>query len=163
MDALRKTYESLGFKNVTTYVQSGNVMFAAKPIDLNKLELMISTEIKKDFGFDVPVIVFTIEKLKQVIENNPFLKDHNKDVSSVYVTFLASKPDNYDTQTVEDKKSAVEEIFFTENAVYVYCPDGYGRTKLTNNFIEKKLKVGATTRNWKTTNELLKIANEISR
>ena len=163
MDALRKVYENIGLKNVTSYVQSGNVVFTATTIDANKLELMISAEIKKGFGFDVPVIVLPVAKLKEVIENNPFLKDRNKDTSFVYVTFLASKPDPYNAQTVEDKKGTGEEIFFTDNAVYVYCPGGYGRTKLTNNFIEKKLNVGATTRNWKTTNELLKIAHQISK
>lgn len=160
MDALRKSYENLRFHNVTTYVQSGNIIFAGNDIELNKLEQKISRQIEKDFGFEVPVIVLTIDKLKQVIDNNPFLKDPGKDQIFSHVTFLSSKPEHYDHKIIEDKKQNGEEIIFSDNAVYLYCPNGYGRTKLTNNFLEAKLKVGATTRNWKTTNELFKIAKQ---
>ena len=158
MEALQKLYETLGFHNITTYVQSGNVIFASNEIDFRELEQKISRQIENDFGFDVPVIVLTIDKLKDVIENNPFLKDPNKDHSFLHVTFLSSPADNYDLKTIEDKKQSGEEIFFSDNAVYLYCPNGYGKTKLTNNLLEAKLKVAATTRNWKTANKLLSLA-----
>ncbi|HEY6976364.1 MAG TPA: DUF1697 domain-containing protein [Chitinophagaceae bacterium] len=159
MDALRKSYEKLGFHNVSTYVQSGNVIFMGKDgFELNKLGQKISRQIEKDFGFDVPVIVLSIDKLKQIIDNNPFLKDPGKEQTFLHVTFLSSKPDKYDYKTIEEKKQNGEEVFFADNAVYLYCPNGYGNTKLSNSFLETKLKVGATTRNWKTTNELLKMA-----
>jgi uncharacterized protein (DUF1697 family) len=161
MDALRKSYENMGFCNVTTYVQSGNVIFTGNDSEISELEQKISQQIEKDFGFEVPVIVLTIDKLKQVIDNNPFLKDLNKDQSSLHVTFLSSKPNRYDHSTIDDKKQNGEEIIFSDKAVYLYCPNGYGKTKLSNNFLETKIKVGATTRNWKTTNELLKIAQQI--
>jgi uncharacterized protein (DUF1697 family) len=161
MDALKKSYENMGFHNVTTYVQSGNVIFTCNHFEINELEQKISSQIEKDFGFEVPVIVLTIDKLKQVIDNNPFLNDLNNDRAFLHVTFLASKPDHYDYKTIEDKKQSGEEINFTDSAVYLYCPNGYGRTKLNNNFLETKLKVGATTRNWKTTNELFKIAEQL--
>ena len=160
MDALRKMYESLGFHNVTTYLQSGNVIFTSNDIELCQLEQRISLQIEKDFGFDVPVIVFTFDKLKYIIENNPFTKEPDKDPASLHVTFLSSKPDNFDPKAIENKKQDGEEISFSDNAVYLYCPNGYGRTKLTNNFLEAKLKVVATTRNLKTTNELLKISQK---
>ena len=160
MDALRKLYENLGFHNVTTYVQSGNVVFTGNDIDVSELEQRISQQIEKDFGHKVPVIVLTLSKLKQVIHNNPFLKNQNKDTANLHVTFLSSQPDHYDHKIIEDKKQNEEEISFSDNAVYLYCPNGYGRTKLNNNFLEAKLKVGATTRNWKTTTELFKIAQE---
>ena len=161
MDALRKMYENLVFQSVKTYVQSGNVIFKGKDFKIAVLEQIISRQIKKDFGFDVPVIVLTIDKLKKIIENNPFSKDPSKDASFLHVTFLSSKPKNFEREIIENKKSNGEEISFSDNAVYLYCPDGYGISKLSNSFLETKLKVGATTRNWKTTNELLKIAQEI--
>ncbi len=157
MDALRKMYEGLGFQNVTSYVQSGNVVFTANDTE-NKLEQKISRQIEKDFGFDVPVIVLTIDKLKQVIDNNPFLK---KDPAFLHVTFLATKPEPFDRKIIEDKKLNGEEISFSDNAVYLFCPNGYGVSKLSNSFLESKLKVTATTRNWKSTNEILKIAQQI--
>lgn len=161
MDALRNLYENMGFSNVTTYVQSGNVIFSGQDIEIRVLEKNIYQQIEKEFGFQVPVILLSIEMLKHIIENNPFVEDKNKDKSFFHVTFLSSKPEKYDAITIENKKQDEEDIAFTDYAVYLYCPNGYGRTKLTNNFLESKLKVGATTRNWKTTQELLKIAEQI--
>lgn len=160
MDALRKSYENLGFRSVTTYVQSGNVVFTGKKAKSDELAQIISRQIEKDFGFEVPVIVLTIDNLKQIINSNPFLKDSDKDTTFLHVTFLATKPETFDRKTIEDKIRNGEEISFSDNAVYLYCPNGYGVSKLSNSFLETKLKVGATTRNWKTTNELLKIAQE---
>lgn len=94
MEALRKLYEELGYKNVSTYLQSGNVVFTAKGNE-KKLEHKISQQIELDFGFQVPVIVLTIDKLKKVIGNNPFLK---KDAAFLHVTFLSAKPGIFMTQ-----------------------------------------------------------------
>jgi uncharacterized protein (DUF1697 family) len=162
MEALRKLYESLGFRNVKTYVQSGNVIFTAKAGDLVKLGQKISQQIEKDFSFEVPVIVLSIEKLGQIIESSPFLNNTDKDRAFLHVTFLSSKPGKYDLDAIEEKKQKGEELVITDNAVYLYCPHGYGNSKLSNSFFEAKLKVGATTRNWKTTNELLRIALEVA-
>ena len=160
MDALRKCYENLGFCNVTTYVQSGNVVFSDNKAKPDELAQTITRQIEKDFGFNVPIIVLTIDNLKQIIDSNPFFKDSDKDNAFLHVTFLSSKPQKADFNSIEEKKLSGEEISFSDNAVYMYCPNGYGKTKLTNSFLEKKLKVGATTRNWRTTNELLRIALE---
>lgn len=158
MDALKSMYENLGFSNVASYVQSGNLVFTEKNTDPNILEQKISDQIKKDFGFDVPVIILTADKLKQIIDNNPFLNDSDKDESFLHITFLSSVPNNNNEfETIEDKAQNGEEIVLSGDVVYLYCPNGYGNTKLSNNFLETKLKVKATTRNWKTTNELYKI------
>ena len=158
MDALRNLYDNLGFHNVSTYIQSGNVIFRSNDIDTHKLEQKIFRQIEKEFRFEVPIFVLSVDKLKYIIDNNPFLKDTNKDMAFLHVTFLSSKPDYYDTKVIEDKKQEGEDVIFVDDAVYLYCPNGYGRTKLTNNFLEIKLKTGATTRNWKTMIELLKIS-----
>jgi uncharacterized protein (DUF1697 family) len=162
MDALRRTYESLGFKHVTTYVQSGNVVFTIPQKESYDPAQEISRQILKDFGFDVSIIILNIDKLEQIINNNPFTKDPGKSLSFLHVTFLSSKPNNYEIKSIEEKKQYGEEIAFSDHAVYLYCPNGYGRSKLNNNFLETKLKVIATTRNWKTTNELLRIAHQIA-
>jgi uncharacterized protein (DUF1697 family) len=162
METLQKLYESLGFQNVTTYKQSGNVVFTASESGINKLEQIISKQIEKDFEVIVPVIVLTMDKLKEIVDNNPFLKDSSKDPNFLHTTFFVSKPVNYNQNDIANKRQNGEEIVFSENVVYLYCPNGYGRTKLTNNFLETKLKVSATTRNWKTTSELLTIAQQIS-
>jgi uncharacterized protein (DUF1697 family) len=158
MDALRKTYENLGIRDVKTYVQSGNVVFNVSETEPDKLEQLIYNQVVKDFGFEVPVIVLTAEKLKQVVDNNPFVNDLDKDPTYMHFTFLSATPSNFDKSVIESKKQDGEEISFSGDAVYLYCPNGYGRTKLNNNFLETRLKVTATTRNWKTVNELLKMA-----
>lgn len=159
MDALKKSYENLGFHNVTAYVQSGNVVFFANDEKVEALEQKIKRQVELDYDLEVPVLVLTLEKLKQIIDNNPF-KD--KEVPFLHVTFLSSKSEIIDFKVIEEKKQNGEEIYFSENAIYLYCPNGYGKTKLTNNFLESKLKVCATTRNWKTTNELVKIAEQLT-
>ena len=155
---LRKMYESLDFEHVQTYLQSGNVIFSSKKTDLRKLASEIVSQIENDFGFDVPVIVLKAERLQHIIANNPFA-DH-KDSTHLHVTFLMDEPKQFDQQIVGDKKSSNEEFHFSKDVIYLYCPNGYGQTKLTNNFFESKLKTTATTRNWKTTNELLKLATQ---
>lgn len=161
MDALKRMYEKLNFENVQTYVQSGNVIFSVKETDTKVIEKIILSQIEKEFGFDVPVIVLSAKTLETIIENNPFTKDNSKEPQFLHVTFLADNPAEFNKEKIVEKKQAGEEIAFTQNAVYLYCPNGYGNTKLNNNFLENKLKVKATTRNWKTTNELLRLATKI--
>ena len=156
MDALRKMYEKLCFDNITTYIQSGNIVFRSVETKPEKLEKEISNQIKKDFGFDVPVIVLTVDNLQRIVDDSPFSQDQNFS----HITFLTSKPEKYDLKAIEEKKLGGEEVYITEKAVYLYCPNGYGRTKLNNTFLETKLKVGATTRNLKTAAKLLQIAKE---
>ena len=158
MDALKKMYENLKLENITTYVQSGNVIFSSSETDPRKLENKIGKQIEKEFGFDVPVIVLTAKTLEYIVKHNPLARDTKKDISFLHVTFLADQPKTFDKKSIEDKRGEGEEIQFSKNAIYLYCPNGYGTTKLNNNFLEKILKVKTTTRNWKTTNELLKLA-----
>lgn len=160
MDALKKMYEALGFQNVRSYIQSGNVIFETSKQDVKDVAHKITEQITKEFGCQVPVIVFTKEVLESIIARNPFAKDDSRDIKFLHVTFLADKPVGYDKKVIEDKMFADEEIYFSDDAVYIYIPGGYGDTKLSNAFLENKLKVKATTRNWKTTNELLKLANK---
>jgi len=160
MDALRKMYEGLGFQNTTTYLQSGNVIFRHKTTKPEILAQTISRQIQKDFDYDVPVLVLSTETLKKIIDNNPF--GSNKDNTFLYTTFLFSSPGKYENDAISAKQMKDEEIVITDKVVYLYCPGGYGKSKLSNHFIETKLKVVATTRNWKTTNELLKIGLQSS-
>lgn len=162
MDALKRMFEKLNFRNVSVYLQSGNVIFQHEGIQEDSLKQIISKQIQADFGFNIPVIVLTIEKLKQIIGSNPYCNDPEKDKSFFHVTFLNSLPGIYDFQAIAGKKDEKENIFIMDDAVYQYCPNGYGKTKLNNNFLEARLKAGATTRNWRTVNELLKIAEKIA-
>jgi len=156
MTLLKSMYEELGYTNVKTYLQSGNVIFETGNKDNTCLEKEISAMINSKFGFDVSVFVLTTDQLYDIITKNVYKDDNSKDPKFLHVTFLTSKPKMFDFGTIESKKADNEEIAITGNVIYLYCPDGYGKTKLTNNFLETKLKVSATTRNWKTITELSK-------
>lgn len=160
MDALMSLYKNLDFVNIRSYVQSGNVIFSSKKNDVKVLENQISLQIKKAFGLDVPVFVLNVNTLKDIIKGNPFTKDNKKNSAFMHVTFLSNQPKQFDKESIYKKRSENEEIAFVSNAVYLYCPNGYGNTKLSNNFLERKLNVPATTRNWKTTTELFTLATE---
>jgi uncharacterized protein (DUF1697 family) len=158
MDALRKMYEMLDFSDVKTYIQSGNVVFVYKKTNCEDLQNKIAENIVKTFSFDVPVMVKEAEDIVSVLENNPFVNDRNEDEKTLHVTFLSEIPD---TEAVEKIKNATyggDEFVIVEKTIYLYCINSYHQTKLSNNFFENKLKVTATTRNWKTVCELAKIA-----
>lgn len=160
MDVLRKMYEALDFLEVKTYIQSGNVIFVYKKTNCKDLENKIAENIVKILGFDVPVIVKEVEDMAIILQNNPFVRERNEDEKALHVTFLSKIPD---TEAVEKIKNATydgDEFVIVEKTVYLYCVNSYHKTKLSNNFFEKKLNTTATTRNWKTVNELVKIATE---
>jgi uncharacterized protein (DUF1697 family) len=161
MDALQQLYTNLGFSNVQTYIQSGNVVFQYKKTSLQDIEQAISKKVLEQFGFDVPVIVLEKEELNQIIRNNPFISDPSKDIKFLHITFLSAEPSKVAYNKIDEEHYNGDEFKIINKSIYLYCPNGYGKTKLTNSFFENKLKVTATTRNWKTTKELLLISEKL--
>jgi len=159
MNELKLLYESLNYKNVVTYIQSGNVIFKHTDSDYSVLSKSIEDKILEAFGFHVIVFIRTVNDLKNIVKNNPFLKRREEDINKLHVTFLSHKPSQSLTDEIDILKYKPDEFYLNENEIYLFCPNGYGRTKLSNNFFERKLKVSATTRNWKTLNKLIEIAN----
>jgi len=157
MGLLREALEAAGLKNVRTYIQSGNVLFREKKTDDWILGKTIAEKIAELFGFTVPVLVKELSELETVLAGNPFINERNSDIKSLHVTFLSRVPE----PTFVEKlavQAGNDEFIIAGNVIYLYCPDGYGRTKLTNTFFENKLKIVATTRNWKTIIELVNLA-----
>jgi uncharacterized protein (DUF1697 family) len=161
MEALKQLFASLGFSKIETYIQSGNVFFQCKKISEEKLAATIAKEIESVFAFDVPTIVKNVDELKQIITNNPFTKDKNKQVEFLHVTFLAITPTKENVDAITKLSFGDDAFAIINKAVYLYCPNSYSNSKLTNGFFENKLKVIATTRNWKTCNELVSIAEKM--
>jgi uncharacterized protein (DUF1697 family) len=161
MDALKQLFTSLGFQNVQTYIQSGNVFFQCKKTSEEKLAATIAKEIESVFTFDVPTIVKNIDGLKEIIANNPFTKDKKKQAEFFHVTFLANAPTKANVDGIANLTFGDDAFAIIDKAVYLYCPNSYSNSKLTNGFFETKLKVIATTRNWKTCNELVNIAEKL--
>jgi uncharacterized protein (DUF1697 family) len=162
MERLRAMFEALGFAHVRTYVQSGNVVFGAKERTAGSLGPKIVARIKRDFGFDVPVLVLRADELARAVEENPFLEKRGPkpgiDPTKLHVTFLAGAPAAAGLKKLEAASSGGDEFRCRGNSVYLHCPQGYGNTKLHNNAFERALGVAATTRNWKTVTALAAMA-----
>lgn len=160
MSDLKSLYEALGFLNVRTYLQSGNVVFDSPASDRMELSNTIAAQIKQTLGFTLPVFIRTGDDFQQVLSSNPFVDDRHEDPARLYVTFLFQKVDGDKIISLAAPANETAEFIFLETGIYLFCPAGYGRTKLNNNFFEKKLKIPATTRNWNTVNALFQMTRE---
>jgi len=157
MIELKNMFELLEFKNVKTYIQSGNVVFDYDPIDTTKLATQIEQKISETFGFLVKIIIRTEEELKNIINNNPFVNEPGIELDKLYVILMFDIQGPDVISFLDLKKEENERFIIISREVYLYCPNGYGRTKLNNNMFEKKLKTFATTRNWKTINKIARM------
>jgi uncharacterized protein (DUF1697 family) len=158
MAHLRDSCAALGLRNVETYVQSGNVVFLALKKPPSALAKRISDAILRDFGFPVPTLVKTSKELEDVIKGNPFLKERGIDPSKLHVTFLSELPAKSTLDNLAALPTKPDRFHLGRQVIYLYCPDGYGKTKLSNAAFEKALAVRATTRNWKTVTTLFEMA-----
>ncbi|MDX1544505.1 MAG: DUF1697 domain-containing protein [Christiangramia sp.] len=157
MKDLKETFRDLGFSNIQTYVQSGNVVFdTPKDISNRKLEKNIENAIQKAFDFEVPVIVRTPPRLKKVISSNPFKPDTG-DIKKFYLVFLKENPQAEEISKLEETNT-LDEFKIDDDHIYVKYSSKYSDSKLNNNFFENKLGVTASTRNWKTIMKLHEIA-----
>jgi uncharacterized protein (DUF1697 family) len=155
MDELKGLYESLGFKHVVTYIQSGNVVCSSDDADVAQLARQIEDGFAQKFGFQVKVIVRTAAELREIIENNPF--QPIKESKWVLVLFLATRPASSAQEELRKAYAGPEEFWVIGQEVYIYYPNGIGRSKLSGSLIEKKLKTMGTGRNWNTILQLQKL------
>ena len=152
MESLREMFHNLGYQNVKTYIQSGNIIVTSaesKKTICQKIE----NEINIAFGYNVPVIAKTISEWKQAIENYPFPTENPKIAAFVFLNQTTSETE-IETNNINDDAYKID-----NDIVYIYCPSTFAKTKLSNNFFERKLHVKATTRNYNTTLTLLKLAS----
>lgn len=154
MDMLAQQFTELGFGEVQTYIQSGNVLFHADETDTERLTHMISHMISQTRDLDIPVQVKTVDQWRQIIKSCPYSK-WNTD--NLYVTLLSSPPVKKWTPDLIAACTQWEEFSIVDQQVYLLCPQWYGTTKLSNSYLEKKLKTQATTRNWNTMNAILEM------
>ncbi|PQA58444.1 DUF1697 domain-containing protein [Siphonobacter curvatus] len=158
MKELKALYEELPLSRVQTYIQSGNVIFETNQTNREILVEEIQQKILEKYGFQVSVLVRTLDELQEVIAKKPF--PNPEESQSWYVTFLAKQPDPARIEALQKLDLQPEWFQLLAQEVYLSCPKGYGNTKLSNTFFETKLKVTATTRNWRTINELVRLMQE---
>lgn len=161
MTELKHLFLDLGYHDVTTYIQSGNVIFKSNIKEPILIENTIISAISKHFGHTIEVLILTKNELMTIFNTNPFLaKDPTTNISKLHVTILNKMPDLDGIPTIEILVANTDDEFqLIGNAIYLYCPNGYGKTKLNNNLFEKKLKIATTTRNWNTISKLVELCN----
>jgi uncharacterized protein (DUF1697 family) len=160
MTELKTLCESLGFAKVQTYIQTGNVVFETKEHGDEKLAKKIGGAIEKKFGFCPEVIVRTAEEMRAIVKKNPFAKE-KFDPAKLAVFFLASDPGKAARDAVSRIEANPEVIKPVGSEIYIYFPDGQGRSKLKFNIVEKAInKIAWTARNWNTVEKLLEMAEE---
>jgi uncharacterized protein (DUF1697 family) len=157
MADLRALFEAHGHHDVTTYVQSGNVVSRSSTRGAGAVARAIQRAIADDLGLDVTVLVRTPAELHRILEGNPFLGP-GADVAKLHVTFLGEPAAATRAAALDGGAFAPDRFAVHGREVYVHCPDGYGRTKINNTFFERKLGVTATTRNWNTVTQLAELA-----
>jgi len=155
MADLKEYLSELNFQEIQTYIQSGNIIFKFPKRAVQDLEKKIHEKIKEKYDFEVPVIIKTAEELTLILNSIPF---QDIDVSKLYFTLLSQKPKQELIKKLKEVDYSPEEYHIDNKVIYFYAVNGYGRAKMNTNFFERKLKVQATTRNWKTTNKLLEMA-----
>ncbi|OUL60808.1 DUF1697 domain-containing protein [Flavobacterium sp. AJR] len=160
MEALKTTLEAIGFKNVQTYIQSGNVFVDTDEDNASKVGFVIKQEIFKVFGHEVPIVVIYKQDLEACFKNNPFLKEKDADIKKLYVAFIsiALKSDSINDLKISQFKP--DEASIDGNRIFIKYAVGAGKTRFDQKYIEKKLNVTATIRNWNTVTQLLKIYEE---
>ena len=141
-----------------SYIQSGNVIFESDELDTSHLAKQIGAQIEQTFGFFVPIMIRTPEQFHDLLENNPFLGEKTEEIKQLYVTFLDESPPIRALDALVKFATKSEEFHLRGKEIYLFYPNGTGRSKLSNNLIERKLGITATTRNWRTVNKLVELS-----
>jgi uncharacterized protein (DUF1697 family) len=150
MPELRDSISGLGFRDVQTYLQSGNIVFRADPTDVATLATKIKTSLTQEFGHEVPVLVLPAKDLALIAHSNPLWPKSGGKERLFHCTFLFQPISAPAFQTLKLPAAEGERAVLVGGAILLHCPHGYGKTKLNNSFFERALGVPATTRNWRT-------------
>ena len=157
MKDLKNLLDNANFKQVKTYIQSGNIILQSL-LDKSKVHQSIYKIIQHHFNLSIDIFVLTINEFLDIINNNPFPYDlpHNK----IYITLLSHQPEKEYINKLSQIDFGKEEYILENNILYSYTPDGMANARITNTFIENNLKVRATGRNRNTIVKLKDIALE---
>lgn len=161
MTDLSLLYKRLEFKENKTYIQSGNVIFKT---DLRNAENEIAEIIEKgiynEFGYNIPAMIRNTDELKALFSVNPYLGIPDFDPSKMAVVFLHEIVTEGQLEKMININYPPDKYQISGREIFIYCPNGFGRTKLYTNFFENKMGVTGTARNWKTITTILSMAEE---
>ncbi|MDO5523780.1 MAG: DUF1697 domain-containing protein [Bacteroidia bacterium] len=145
------------FHNVQTWIQSGNVILNTE-LPAKNVSGKVNRIIKENIGADLKIIVKTPAEIKAVLAENPFGEGY--DISRVFFTLFNQLPDEKLVETLQSQDFGDDRFIFTPRAIYLFIPGSAAKTKLNNNFLERKLKIDATTRNFNTLSKMVKLATD---
>jgi uncharacterized protein (DUF1697 family) len=157
MEVLKTLLEKAGFQNVQTYIQSGNVFVDSDEAHGASVGFKIKQEIFKELGLEVPVVVISKEDLEACLKNNPYLKEKDCDTKKLYVAFISKELANGALNDLKISQFKPDEAAIDASRIYIKYAVGAGKTRLDQKYIEKKLNVVATIRNWNTVTTLLEM------
>ena len=160
MSDLRDLITDLGFSDARTLLQSGNLVFRGNGSGGAALEQLLETEAAKRLGLEADFLIRSAEKWKDVVARNPFPKEAERDPSHLVVMFLKSAVNLKTVSAVQAAIAGRETIRADRGQVYIVYPDGIGRSRVSNVFLEGKLGIRGTARNWNTVLKLAALADE---
>ncbi len=160
MTSLANMLKNIGYADAETYIQSGNIVYTCHNNNKDNVSAMIKNAILAELNLDIAVITRTSDDLTKIISANPFLEEPGFDPSKMAVLFLELKPSYAQIQKVAGINYPPDKFRINDSEIYVYCPNGFGKTKLYTNFFEAKMKVTGTARNWRTVTKLQEMAEK---
>jgi uncharacterized protein (DUF1697 family) len=164
---LRRLFADLGFESVSSYIQSGNVVFASERTDVEELTEEIATRLTEALGFEVGVTLRDAAALRRVTRANPFLA-RGEGATSLSVAFLSTEPTEERVQAttadpdLERLASHGEEFVISGSEIYLFHPQGFGSSKINNAFFDRRLGASTTIRNWRSVEALCEMAEDAS-
>jgi uncharacterized protein (DUF1697 family) len=159
MPALEAIFTASGAKNVRSYIQSGNIVFTAPASALKKIAVNVDREMNASHGFGCHLTTRTQPELEAIIAANPFA-DRLCDGKTLHVVFLADMPTPEQVATLDPNRSPGDEFRVIGREVFLYLPNGMARTKLSNQWLDSRLKTTSTVRNWNTVRKLAEMMAE---
>ncbi len=160
MKDLAAMFVDAGCDDVRTYIQSGNVLFRTEPTRGEDIPSLISASILSHFGYQVPVVARGARELEAIVQANPFVEG-GAETDKLHVVFLADLPDAEHVGALDPDRSPPDEFAVRGREIYLHCPNGLARSKLTNSYFDSRLSTISTMRNWKTVRKLLELAADV--
>lgn len=157
MESLTRIVERVGCRNVSTYIQSGNVLFSASPTLAKRAPRLIQAAILQQLGIEVPVVMRSAAELEQVLRNNPFL-GKTRETHCLHVAFLATTPTRTQITALDKQSCAPDQFIVVGDTIFLSLQNGVAKTKLTNKYFDAKFTTTTTVRNWNTVQKLAELA-----
>jgi uncharacterized protein (DUF1697 family) len=160
MEQLRRSFEKLGFEQVKTYIQSGNVLFKAKKVAPAELAAQIEKQIIADFGLSSSVVCRTVSEMTETLQNNPFLNQPGVDPEKLHVMFLSAAPTQEGLKKLVSLTVAPDQSCCVGKEIYLYLPNGISGSSLMKTSLDRALSLVTTTRNWRTVGAIHKMCQD---